>query len=470
MVFPARDIEALTQSILKLLETPSLYESLSSHAEEACANYLVGAPWGELIEHWLGATAEERWTKWASLSFAAGGEKPFLVTEWGVRGEDSGLPNTTGAGWVVATQQERLDSYLYVVDWLLEREHEGLAYVTGIHWFMHQDQPPTGRWDGENSNYGIVTVRNERYRWLLEGMAALHTATESYLTHNEHPSLLLPPEAVNVDLIDSESYQVSWATVPGADEYRVSMLSHPSGLDNRVILSEQTVEKTLLVYGEFGQGHLWVAVEPFHSQALHAGFTVVGPLPVDPWPGFQEGCPSLAAVLDCETLCGTAFDNLVEFPNEKAGLSWASLDDSFATSDDNSLKLEFIPSSLGLTSYDLPGSPDIEVTVSLPEPLAPGAGNKLVFDLLPGFAVGVDQALLPSSHFIRLKACDKDGDCPLEWALSSLAAQAGEPITANLEAAEALEVHSLVFFVHLYEENLPMEQPLVLSVDSLRIE
>lgn len=59
MVFPARDIEALTQSILKLLETPSLYESLSSHAEEACANYLVGAPWGELIEHWLGATAED---------------------------------------------------------------------------------------------------------------------------------------------------------------------------------------------------------------------------------------------------------------------------------------------------------------------------------------------------------------------------------------------------------------------------
>ncbi len=418
----------------------------------------------------LGAPAEERWEKWVSLAFESGGAKPFLVTEWGVRGEDSGLPNSTGAGWVVGTQQERLESYQYVMDWLLTREHEGLGYVTGVHWFMHQDQPPTGRWDGENSNYGIVTVRNERYRWLLEGMAALHSGTEVYLAHDEKPSVLPPPEEVTVDLIDSESYQVSWTPVPGAQEYRVSMLSHPAGLENRVILSTETSGKNALVYEDFGLGHLWVAVEALHAEALHAGFSVVGPLPIEPWPGFQKGCPSQSVVLNCESLCGTAFDNLVEFPNEKAGLSFASLDESFATGGDYSLKMEFIPSSLGLTSYDLPGSPDIEVTVSLPEPVLLGAGEKLVFDVLPGFAVGVDQAELPASHFIRLKACGEDGECPLEWPLSELDTEPGVATTASLEATEELEIHSLVFFTNLYEDNLPMEQPLSISVDSLGTE
>lgn len=267
-----------------------------------------------------------------------------------------------------------------ITDWLLAREHEGLGYITGIHWFMHQDQPPTGRWDGENSNYGIVTVRNERYRWLLEGMAALHSATESYLTHGDLPDILPPPEEITVDLIDSESYQVSWTPAPGAQEYRVAMLSHPAGLENRALLSTETSGDNALVYQDFELGHLWVAVETLHSDALHAGFTVAGPLPIDPWPGFQEGCPDPAAVLDCETLCGT------------------------------------------------------------------------------------------TSQFVSVRACAEGGNCPLEWPLSALIAEPGVASTASLEAAEALDIHSLVFFVNLYEDNLPMEQPLVIYVDSLRTE
>lgn len=69
MVFPAKDVEAIRQTVVKLATTPSLYESLSGHAEEACANYLVGAPWGEVIEHWLGATpADDAWMAERSLT------------------------------------------------------------------------------------------------------------------------------------------------------------------------------------------------------------------------------------------------------------------------------------------------------------------------------------------------------------------------------------------------------------------
>jgi hypothetical protein len=33
--------------------------------------------------------------------------KPFLVTEWYTKGEDSGYPNTSGAGWNCPTQRDR---------------------------------------------------------------------------------------------------------------------------------------------------------------------------------------------------------------------------------------------------------------------------------------------------------------------------------------------------------------------------
>jgi glycosyltransferase involved in cell wall biosynthesis len=59
LVFAAGNVEALTGSIERMLDDPALYGALSAHAEEACGNYLIGAPWGELIEHWLGATPED---------------------------------------------------------------------------------------------------------------------------------------------------------------------------------------------------------------------------------------------------------------------------------------------------------------------------------------------------------------------------------------------------------------------------
>ncbi len=59
LVFPAGRVPAIVEAVEKLLGDPALYEALSRNAEQACGNYLIGAPWGELIEHWLGQTAED---------------------------------------------------------------------------------------------------------------------------------------------------------------------------------------------------------------------------------------------------------------------------------------------------------------------------------------------------------------------------------------------------------------------------
>ena len=83
---------------------------------------------------------------------------PILITEWSFRSRDSGLPNTEGAGPVVATQSDRADKYReYMTDLLAQ------PYVVGAHWFEYVDEPAEGRFDGENSNYGLVNIHDDSY-------------------------------------------------------------------------------------------------------------------------------------------------------------------------------------------------------------------------------------------------------------------------------------------------------------------
>jgi hypothetical protein len=50
--------------------------------------------------------------------------------------------------------------------------------VVGYHWFEHADQPAEGRFDGENSNFGTVTIEDNVYAELTEAMTRLNAAAE----------------------------------------------------------------------------------------------------------------------------------------------------------------------------------------------------------------------------------------------------------------------------------------------------
>jgi agarase len=95
------------------------------------------------------------------------GKKPLMVTEFSWRGEEntSGNPNSGGAGAVVKTQAERARNYKKYIEDLLS-----YPMVTGAHWFEFADQSPQGRFDGENSNYGIVDIRHRPYKEVLNAM------------------------------------------------------------------------------------------------------------------------------------------------------------------------------------------------------------------------------------------------------------------------------------------------------------
>jgi hypothetical protein len=112
-------------------------------------------------------------------AYAAGG-KPCLISEFAFRGDDAGLPNSLGAGPRVASQTERARCFERYVTAALRKPN-----VVGYHWFEHADQPAEGRFDGENSNYGTVTIKDDTYVELTETMTRVNAAAE--LIHAEAP-------------------------------------------------------------------------------------------------------------------------------------------------------------------------------------------------------------------------------------------------------------------------------------------
>jgi agarase len=104
--------------------------------------------------------------------------KPVMITEFSFKAMDSGLPNTKGAAKPVATQADRADGFTHYVTALAQ-----LPYAVGFHWFEYRDEPKEGRFDGENSNYGVVkidstpwTVLTDRMSLVNQGIEALHWA------------------------------------------------------------------------------------------------------------------------------------------------------------------------------------------------------------------------------------------------------------------------------------------------------
>jgi hypothetical protein len=85
--------------------------------------------------------------------------RPVLVSEFGWRAMDSGLPNTWPPIYpTLATQTDRADKLQ-----ALAQEALAAPWMVGYHWFEFADEPPGGRFDGENSNWGLVDTNDDPY-------------------------------------------------------------------------------------------------------------------------------------------------------------------------------------------------------------------------------------------------------------------------------------------------------------------
>lgn len=107
------------------------------------------------------------WTAWSG--------RPFLITEWYAKGVDSGMPNFSGAGWLVKTQEDRGRFYQNFALGLMNEPG-----CVGWHWFKYMDNDPGNvKADPSNqdSNKGIVNARFEPYAPLTERMTGLNRHT-----------------------------------------------------------------------------------------------------------------------------------------------------------------------------------------------------------------------------------------------------------------------------------------------------
>jgi len=89
---------------------------------------------------------------------------PLMATEFSFRSSESDPPNTYPPIYLTfETQEERAAAYDEYV-----RNCFDARYMVGQHWFEHVDQPVGGRFDGEDNNFGLVTVDDEPYQDFVE--------------------------------------------------------------------------------------------------------------------------------------------------------------------------------------------------------------------------------------------------------------------------------------------------------------
>lgn len=151
-------------------DLPEVFAALGRHADIICMNYYrAWTPEPELMGMWHRESG-----------------KPLMMTEFYAKGEDSGLANTGGAGWLVKTQKDRGAFYQNFTLGLIES-----GICVGWSWHRYADNDPADtKVDPSNrdSNKGIVSNRYEPFVDLLELMKPLNQQVYSITRFYDSPA------------------------------------------------------------------------------------------------------------------------------------------------------------------------------------------------------------------------------------------------------------------------------------------
>lgn len=124
--------------------------------------------------HWTPDSAQmSNWSRWTN--------KPFMVTEYYTKGEDSGMPNQSGAGWIVKTQRDRGLFYQNYNLALLESKN-----CVGWHYFKYQDNDPTAKGADQSNtdaNKGVVNNYYEVWTPMMDLMRQINTQVYSTISY-----------------------------------------------------------------------------------------------------------------------------------------------------------------------------------------------------------------------------------------------------------------------------------------------
>src|SRR6185437_856515 len=98
-------------------------------------------------------------------------DRPVIVSEFYMCAEENttGNRNLTSTFPVVATQKERAAGFRNTIGALAR-----LPYDVGADWFEYYDEPPHGRDDGEDYNFGLVDIHDKPYDLLTAAAQQVH--------------------------------------------------------------------------------------------------------------------------------------------------------------------------------------------------------------------------------------------------------------------------------------------------------
>ena len=144
---------------------PEVFATLGHHVDIVCVNYYrAWSPLKKLMESW---------------SIESG--KPLMITEFYAKGEDSGMGNTGGAGWLVKTQKDRGAFYQNFTLGLIKSK-----VCVGWSWHRYADNDPDDKNvdpSNRDSNKGIVSNRYNPFIELLESMKPLNLQVYNLVSH-----------------------------------------------------------------------------------------------------------------------------------------------------------------------------------------------------------------------------------------------------------------------------------------------
>ena len=142
--------------------------SLNHYLLDAGALNIFAGNGGVLYEYFF---LDNRFDDLAQIHALSG--RPMMITEYTTRTPTPDVPVLFPPFFpTFDTQEERTDAYEEYQRQILSR-----PFMLGTHWFQWEDQPATGRGDGENSRFGVVNIEDTPYEELTQRMTLLNSLT-----------------------------------------------------------------------------------------------------------------------------------------------------------------------------------------------------------------------------------------------------------------------------------------------------
>ena len=401
-------------------------------------------------------------TRWYTMLQASTADnpdgKPFIQSEFSIRGEDAGLPDTRGAGLVVTGQSDRVQYYRNDIAQLLGTRVNGISFFAGFHWFEWADEPATGRFDGENSNYGVVNIKDEPYTAMFDGMA-MTSDMLMYAIEQRSMPVLNPPSFISETTLANNTVMLSWKPVPGASSYDIVVSPYRSMPEDFTIRVNGILSTQYTLSSALPQGTWWFGVKAVGSTPVRSDFSALLSFTLStPTPG----------VLPCTDpgSPGCFANNIPDtFPNPDNALGDGVVmpEETIKDTATQSTMISFTLNSLALQA-GLPVTAVVTAGMTMPI-LLNGAGT-LSFDVYPDVVYTPSGAYRSSTDFVHLSLL-ADGtviyDSPLP---ASLPPYSWSTISIPVSGTTFTEV-TPVFSIDAHANDIPWDQRIRIYLNNI---